>query len=51
MIAMQMIIGTSKNNPNYTIDKHRKNILRKLNFNKTSDLVKFAVECGLDEGF
>ncbi len=31
----------------YTVETHRKNILRKLNFNTSTELVKFAVEQGL----
>lgn len=31
----------------YTVETHRKNILRKLNFNSSTELVKFAVEQGL----
>ncbi len=31
----------------YTVDTHRKNILRKLNLHKTSELVLFAKQCGL----
>ncbi len=31
----------------YTVETHRKNILRKLNFNSSTELVKFAVQQGL----
>ncbi len=31
----------------YTVETHRKNILRKLDFNTSTELVKFAVEQGL----
>ena len=31
----------------YTVETHRKNILRKLNFNTSTELVKFAVVQGL----
>ena len=31
----------------YTVETHRKNILRKLNFNTSTELVKFAVQQGL----
>lgn len=31
----------------YTVETHRKNILRKLNFSTSTELVKFAVEHGL----
>ncbi|MEM9990950.1 MAG: response regulator transcription factor [Bacteroidota bacterium] len=31
----------------YTVETHRKNILRKLNFNSSTELVRFAVQQGL----
>lgn len=40
-------IGNALYISRYTVETHRKNILRKLNFNSSTELVKFAVEQGL----
>lgn len=40
-------IAASENISFHTVEWHRKNISRKLGINKLSELVRFAVECGM----